>query len=60
MFDQISNTDMSEQHMHSTSTLQRQLKQRQKYNLMGSRIPIQFVPEQHDGTSGIKLQGQWV
>ena len=36
-FDEISNTDTAEQYMHSTAMLQRELKQSQKYNLMGSK-----------------------
>ena len=60
MFDEISNTDTTEQYMHLTATLQRELKHIQKYNLMGSKMPIQFVPNLHDSTGKIKPQGQWV
>ena len=60
MFDEISNTDTAEQYVHSTETLQRELKQSQKYNLMGSKMPIQFVPDLDDSIGKIKPQGQWV
>ena len=60
MFDGISNADTAEQYMHSTAMLQQELKQSQKYNLMGSKMPIQFVPNLDDSTGKIKPQGQWV
>ena len=50
MFDETFNVDMAEQYMHSTATLQWELKQSQKYNLMGSKMPIHFIPDLHDST----------
>ena len=49
MLDEILNADTDEQYMHSTATLQQELKQSQKYNLMEGKMSIQFVPALHDG-----------